>query len=146
MKIYLDMCSLQRPLDDKRQLRILLEAEAVLGILGLIDKGAAALANSDVLIFENSANPNEIRRAFAEQILRKSNFFIQADELVEKLAKDYVQAGIAALDALHLASAVVGKCDCFCSCDNKLVKKARSILPEGVQVKTPLELAVELDP
>ncbi len=66
MKIYLDMCSLQRPLDDKRQLRILLEAEAVLGILGLIDKGAAALANSDVLIFENSANPNEIRRAFAE--------------------------------------------------------------------------------
>jgi len=53
-------------LDDKRQLRILLEAEAVLGILGLIDKGAAALANSDVLIFENSANPNEIRRAFAE--------------------------------------------------------------------------------
>jgi len=60
------MCSLQRPLDDKRQLRILLEAEAVLGILGLIDKGAAALANSDVLIFENSANPNEIRKAFAE--------------------------------------------------------------------------------
>ena len=30
MLLYLDLCSLQRPLDDKTQLRIALEAEAVL--------------------------------------------------------------------------------------------------------------------
>jgi hypothetical protein len=146
MKLYLDMCSLQRPLDDKGQLRILLESEAVLGILGLIEKGKISLASSDALLFENSANPNEIRRDFAGQVLNKSRFFIQADAEVEKLAKEYVLAGISSLDALHLASAVVGKCDCFCSCDDKLMKKARSILPVGLQVKTPLELAVELDP
>ncbi len=28
MKIYFDMCSLQRPFDDKSQLRVLVEAEA----------------------------------------------------------------------------------------------------------------------
>ena len=33
MKVYFDMCSLQRPLDDKSQLRVLVEAQAVLGLL-----------------------------------------------------------------------------------------------------------------
>ena len=33
MRIYLDTCSLQRPLDDRHQVRIALEAEAVLAIL-----------------------------------------------------------------------------------------------------------------
>jgi len=33
MKIYFDTCSLQRPLDNRSQLRIATEAEAILGIL-----------------------------------------------------------------------------------------------------------------
>lgn len=33
MKIYLDNCSLQRPLDDKSQIRIRLEAEAILAVI-----------------------------------------------------------------------------------------------------------------
>jgi hypothetical protein len=41
MKIYLDICSVQRPLDDKAQLRILVEAEAILGILALCESGQA---------------------------------------------------------------------------------------------------------
>jgi len=32
-KVYLDLCSLQRPLDTKTQIRIAMEAEAVLGII-----------------------------------------------------------------------------------------------------------------
>jgi hypothetical protein len=35
MKIYLEMCGLQRPLDTKTQVRITVEAEAVLGLLAL---------------------------------------------------------------------------------------------------------------
>ena len=38
MKIYLDTFSLQRPLDDRRQLRISLEAEAILSIIKLIEE------------------------------------------------------------------------------------------------------------
>jgi hypothetical protein len=37
MRIYLDLCSIQRPMDDHAQDRIRLEAEAVLGILVLCD-------------------------------------------------------------------------------------------------------------
>ena len=39
MLVYLDMCSIQRPLDDKTQLRILVECEAVLGIIALCESG-----------------------------------------------------------------------------------------------------------
>ena len=35
MRIYLDTCSLQRPLDDRSQLRIRQEAEAILYVLEL---------------------------------------------------------------------------------------------------------------
>ena len=37
MKVYLDNCCLQRPLDDKRQAGVQLEAEAVLAILTLYE-------------------------------------------------------------------------------------------------------------
>ena len=52
MRIYLDMCSIQRPLDDRAQLRVSVEAEAVLGVMSLIESGRAVLLGSDVLLFE----------------------------------------------------------------------------------------------
>ena len=60
MKIYLDNCSLQRPLDSKTQTRIVLEAEAVLGILTLLESGKVALVSSEALRFEIDHNPNTI--------------------------------------------------------------------------------------
>ncbi len=37
MKIYVDNCALQRPLDDKNQIRIATEAEAILGVISLCE-------------------------------------------------------------------------------------------------------------
>ena len=45
MRVYLDTCSLQRPLDDKSQLRIRLEAEAILSVLDLIKAGQLELVS-----------------------------------------------------------------------------------------------------
>jgi hypothetical protein len=44
MLIYLDMCSIHRPLDDKSQVRILVESEAVLSIVALCESGRAELS------------------------------------------------------------------------------------------------------
>jgi hypothetical protein len=52
MKIYLDACSLQRPLDNKSQIRVALEAEAILGVLALCEAGDLELISSEVLVFE----------------------------------------------------------------------------------------------
>jgi len=67
MRIYLDMCSIQRPMDDHAQLRVRLEAEAVLGILALCDAGEAELLDSDALRFEAERNPYRIRSAGASR-------------------------------------------------------------------------------
>jgi hypothetical protein len=52
MLIYLDMCSIQRPLDDKAQLRILVESETVLGIIALCESGQCTMVSSDALDYE----------------------------------------------------------------------------------------------
>jgi hypothetical protein len=72
MLIYLDMCSIHRPLDDKTQFRILVEAEAVLGIIAFCEAGHARLVSSDALEFEASRNPDPTRRSYAWDMLGKA--------------------------------------------------------------------------
>jgi hypothetical protein len=69
MKVYLDSCSLQRPLDSRNQIRIALEAEAVLGILALCEAGQLELISSDAPTFETAQIPHSIRREHALAIL-----------------------------------------------------------------------------
>jgi len=64
MKAYLDMCAIQRPLDTPSQVRLVLEAEAVLGLLSLCQAGVLELVLSDALVFENEQNPSPIRREY----------------------------------------------------------------------------------
>lgn len=54
MKIYMDVCCLNRPFDDQSQDRIFLETEAILAILSRCRKGEWALATSDVVEYELS--------------------------------------------------------------------------------------------
>lgn len=70
------MCSLQRPLGDKTQLRILVEAQAVLDVLALCESGNADLIASDALVFETDANPDAVRRDFAAQAIAKATQFV----------------------------------------------------------------------
>jgi hypothetical protein len=50
--VYFDTCSLQRLLDDKIQVRIALEAEAIAAVLTLCEQGQIGLISSTVLQFE----------------------------------------------------------------------------------------------
>ncbi len=144
MRIYLDMCSLQRPFDDKSQLRVLVEAEAVLGILALCESGQAELVASDALIFETDANPDPVRRDFAAQAIAKAAQFVVANEQVKAKALSYTAAGVKPLDALHLASAIEAQVDFFCTCDDRLLKKGRVLVVPPTKVVSPLELISEL--
>jgi hypothetical protein len=86
MKIYLDMCSLQRPLDTKTQLRIAVEAEAILGILTLCESGQAELVTSDALVFEAGRNPHPVRKRYAAEVLSKAKIFVHTDSRVAERA------------------------------------------------------------
>jgi hypothetical protein len=78
MKVYLDTCSIQRPLDDQTQIHIRLESEAVLGIIALIESRQLELLSSEVLPFESQRNTNLSRREFALEILANASEVVQA--------------------------------------------------------------------
>ena len=54
--------------------------------------------------------------------------------------------GIKTADALHLASAVKGNADYFCSCDDRFIRKAQVIETGLTKVVSVLELVQELEP
>ncbi len=143
MRIYFDMCSLQRPLDDKTQLRVLVEAQAVLGVLALCEAGQAVLIASEALVFENDANPDAVRRDFAGQAIAKATQFITRDGSLKAWAQAFIDGGIKPLDGLHLASAVEAQADFFCTCDDRFLKKARALNTAPTKVVSPLELVSE---
>ena len=62
MKIYLDVCCLNRPFDDQTQDRIHLEAEAVLTIMKFIEAGKWTLLNSDGISYEIDKIPEKERK------------------------------------------------------------------------------------
>ena len=83
MKVYLDMCSLQRPLDLQDDVRVATEAQAVLGILRLCEAGRLALVGSDALLFELEKNPHPVRKDYAARVLSKAKVFAGTDQRVE---------------------------------------------------------------
>ena len=146
MKVYLDTCSLNRPLDDKTQARVALEAEAVLALLALCEVGQLSLVSSDVLLVEVRRIPHLQRRAVMTEILNRAPILVRLSDQIERRATDLEGRGIKAFDALHLASAEAEQVDYFCSCDDRLVKKARTLPDVTVKIVTPLELIQEIVP
>jgi predicted nucleic acid-binding protein len=142
--IYLDTCSIQRPLDSKSQLRIALEAEAVLGILSLVEANKVNLISSEILLFEINRNSNQIRKEYALEVVTKAKETVSMNPKIEKRSRELVELGIHFLDAVHLASAENARVDYFCTCDDGFLKKAKKISGLKVKVVSPLELAEEL--
>ena len=62
MKIYLDVCCLNRPFDDQTQTRVHLEAEAVLAIIQAVEDGEWEWISSDAAAYEINKTPNEERQ------------------------------------------------------------------------------------
>lgn len=145
MKLYLDTCSIQRPLDTLNQTRLRLEAEAILGILEQVDAGVVELVSSTVLELEIARNSLAMRREHGEQVLRRATATLRVDESVESRASEFARRGLAAMDALHLAVAEKAKVDYFCTCDDKFLRRAKTIPDLRTTIVSPLELIEVLE-
>lgn len=146
MRIYLDMCCLQRPMDDQTYFRVHMETEAVLGILAWCEAGNAELLSSVALNYEIDHNPNPVRKAFVQESLSKSSLIVQASESVEQRARTYNNQGVKVLDALHLACAVDAQATYFCTCDDRFLRRAKLIETGQTRVVSPLELIEVIEP
>jgi predicted nucleic acid-binding protein len=145
MRVYFDICAIQRPLDDHAQLRVRLEAEAMVALLELCESGRIELAISTAHEIENSKNPHPERREHTETVLAVAQHHALTTPEVAQLAAIYKRAGLKRLDALHLASAVVSNAAFFCTTDDKLLRRGRSLDTNACSVVTPLDLILELD-
>jgi predicted nucleic acid-binding protein len=64
---------------------------------------------------------------------------------IEALAGKLGASGLKPLDALHLAFASASKVDYFCTCDDKFLRKAKSLEGLKIKVVSPTELVMEVD-
>jgi predicted nucleic acid-binding protein len=132
-------------LDSKTQIRIILEAEAVLGILRLCELGQVEIVSSEVLLFEVGRNPNMTRRQFALEALSGARASVALNAQIEKRARELHRAGIKPLDALHLASAEEAAADYLCTCDDRFLKQAQAVGRVKVKVVSPIEAIEEIE-
>jgi predicted nucleic acid-binding protein len=139
-KIYLDTCSIQRPLDTLSQTRLRLEAEAILGVLAQVNAGSIELISSTVLELETQRNPLALRKEHGEQILAQATSIVIVDEQIEQRSRHFVQMGIKIMDALHLAAAEAAGADYFCTCDDRFLRRAQALTDLQAKVVSPLDL------
>lgn len=127
MRIYLDTCCLQRPLDDQTRPRIRVEAEAVLAILAAIEEGELSLLNSEALEYEIGRIPDASRRNEVFSILALAAERVEVTDAAEILAESLEHSGLRPMDAVHVALASIARADFFVTCDDKLVKKGQAL-------------------
>ena len=145
MRIYLDLCAIQRPLDTPNQVRIVLESEAVLGIIAFCNTGQAELLSSEALLYEGEQSSLPLRKEHTLAVLSKAKNIINLSEKEILRAANLEKFGIKPLDALHVALAETGNADYFCTCDNKLLRNAKKLKDLKVKILNPVDLVQELE-
>ena len=144
MRIYLDNCCLQRPLDDQSNPRVRIETEAVFVVLAAVRAGELSLMGSEALDYEVGRIPDEARRLEVMSILSLATEHLPVTDLIESLAESFAARGIAAMDAVHSALASNAHADFFCTCDDKLFHKAKAIPNLTCNVVTLLGIVPEV--
>jgi predicted nucleic acid-binding protein len=145
MKIYLDNCALQRPLDDQSYLRIRLEAEAVVEIIELVEAGDLVLLNSAVLEYELQKCADLGRVEYGMEVLSLASDRIRLSDRMVRRAKRFQGLGMEGIDVLHLAVAEANNADFLCTCDDPFWRRARNLKETDVRIVSPTELIEELE-
>ncbi len=145
MKIYLDVCCLNRPFDDHTQDKIRLESEAIITILSHISEKKWEMIGSDIIDFEISQIPDPDRMKKVLQLVNLKAEKVTLTDNVVNRSKKIQEYTIKLLDALHLACAEEGKAEVFLTTDQNLIKKSTKNLEKiKVKVKNPLNWIMEV--
>ena len=139
MKFYLDVCCLNRPFDNQTQIRIHLEAEAVIAIIGQVENDSWQWVSSDAVTYEISKTPNEERQERLRSMESSATTRMPLTDSILRKAEKFQQLGFTTYDALHLVFAIEANVDVFLSTDDKLLRRARRYSEEiSISVANPL--------
>lgn len=122
--LYLDTNVLCRPFDDQTVKRIRRETEAFERILSKISDNQAIFVTSDILLFEVRRIISAPKRAKVTGYLHaaKNHQFI-GEETFTVAGRIMRDLGLGPRDSLHIASALLGGCEYFLTCDDGVTKK-----------------------
>jgi hypothetical protein len=147
MRLYLDVCSLNRPFDDQSIDRNRLEAEAVVIILGRISAGRHWLVSSEAVAREVAACTDTEKADLVRQILRLAKQNVILTPVGAKRYQELAGLGFRQMVAFHLACAEAAACDYLLTTDDKLLKRSRSYQKLlSVRVVNPLNFLTEAEP
>lgn len=142
-KLYLDLCSFNRPYDDQLVDVIRLESEAKLTIQERIERGEHELIWSFILTYENSKNPDlntleaiENWKNLAAMVIEYSTDVVEQGQALSRL-------GLDPKDALHVSSAILAGADYFITTDKGILKR-RSIIDQ-INILNPVEFLLQED-
>jgi predicted nucleic acid-binding protein len=144
MRIYLDTCTIQRPVDESQEPRVQREARAMMELLEFVATGDAELVRSRVLQVEHAHNVDRLRWLFVEGVLSLASEIVEIDRQVEERTLTYRQLGLKGMDAVHLACAVQAEVDFVCTCDDRFLRRAQKVDTGLTRVLSPLELIQEM--
>lgn len=140
MRLYLDTCSLNRPWDDQTQVRIHLEAEAVIYIIDAAKRGREELISSDYLLAEIHDCPDAKRRADVLALIQAAAAHIPQRPFIDARANLLAAHQITGYDALHIAAAEAARCDFLLTTDDRLIRRcARAGAAIGLKVLNPFD-------
>jgi len=133
--LYFDTNVLCRPFDDQTIRRIRWEAEAFERILEKIRSNEAAFVASEILVFEIQRIISPAKRAKASGYLHMSRgYHVTKDETLSLADQIMRKFKLDPRDALHAASALLEKAQCFLSCDDGVTKRFK---------KKPLSVSIQ---
>ena len=145
LRVYLDVCCLNRLFDDQRQDRVRLESEAMLLILGRCEAGAWQWLSSAVVEEEVNNTPSSERRSRVRNMLSGAYNTVALTDAAIARAQELKAMGFRTYDALHLACAEQATVDVFLTTDNRVLRIAtRHTAQLKVRVANPLDWLLEV--
>ncbi len=145
LRIYLDVCCLNRPFDDQRQDRIRLEAEAVLLILGHCEAGVWQWISSVTVEEEVNNTPSRERWSRVRSMLSGVHGTVALTDAAVARAQALKAMGFRTYDAFHLACAEEARVDVFLTTDDRVLRIAtRHTEQLKVRVANPLAWLLEV--
>ncbi|KJS18765.1 MAG: hypothetical protein VR72_21365 [Clostridiaceae bacterium BRH_c20a] len=144
MKIYMDVCCLNRPFDDQTQDKIRIESDAMLAILSKCVSGEWQLLSSEVLDIEIENTQDQWKKSKVYELYKLAEDKIILNDKIVKRALEFQNSGLKSFDSLHVASAEYSKADIFLTTDKKLLHTVER-LKLDLKTANPINWFMEVD-
>ncbi len=142
IRLYLDNCCFNRPFDDQSQIRIRLETEAKLKIQEEIIAGRFHLIWSYILDYENYKNPYQERKLRISKWKEYAVEDVEEKSIIIEKARELNKKGFHKIDSLHIACAIIAKCEYFLTTDDYILKRASLI--DEIKINDPIGFIKEI--